>query len=118
MTSASHHLQVTRPPHTHLVHARDEGRARVTEALDELHELGVVATGHQARAGERDVASATPGRVLRDLEYDGVACAQARGDVVVEVVEGVVPGGKGKGRGGVRWCGPWVRRQEPVDAWA
>lgn len=70
---------------------RGEMGCRLGPAHDGLDQLGIVAVGGQRPASNGGKPRARPGRLLRDLDDNGVAREQGADDGAHHVVEGVVP---------------------------
>lgn len=81
-----------------VAYARVRGQVpcRLGPAGDGLDEGGIVAVGGQRPAGHLCEVGARPGRLLRDLDDDGVAGEEGGHDGAHHVVEGVVPGHEGR----------------------
>lgn len=60
-------------------------------ANDRLDELRIVAVSDEGAAGNVEEVAARPGRLLRNLDEDGVAGEERADDGAHEVVEGIVP---------------------------
>ncbi|KAK1238367.1 hypothetical protein MKX07_006513 [Trichoderma sp. CBMAI-0711] len=74
---------------------RRQVAGRLGPADDGLDEARVVAVGDEGAAGNVEEVAAGPGRLLRDLDEDGVAGEEGADDGAHEVVEGVVPADEG-----------------------